>query len=246
MQLLEIRQHRERNANRPSIAFGLLRVRRQFLGGLLGFANETRFAVRAEKIIRPARIRAPLDDHFAMRLNQPGTVGQIPAERGQEGIEKIRAELGLGVAGFPQFREAVAEGFHQPGEFFLKGFKTGGAGHGGKLSGGRVGARLLSVSRPPRRRVGVDAAAEVALAWTPKVAEADTLPPACAQPSARGGKLPPPRCGGPRALGLRRIVVGPSCRSAVTSFPRATGVRRSRRFTVRTSHRFRNRPDVPR
>ena len=63
-------------------------------------------------------------------LDEAGAIFHVPAEGVKKGIQKIVAQLRFGVAGLFEFRETLAEGFDEPVQFFLEGFKAGGVRHG--------------------------------------------------------------------------------------------------------------------
>ena len=117
-QFLKIGEDGHRHAFVPGIAFGLEGVAGvKFLGGFFGLANETVALVGAEKIIgafaSAADLRGAFNLHFALLLDEAGAIFHVPAERAEEGIEKIVAQLGFGVTGLFEFGEAFAERFDE-------------------------------------------------------------------------------------------------------------------------------------
>ena len=89
----------------------------KFLGGFLGLADKPVTLVSAEKIIgtlaSTTDLRGALNLHFTFLLDEAGAVFHVPAERAEERIQKIVAQLRFGVAGFLEFTEAFAERFDE-------------------------------------------------------------------------------------------------------------------------------------
>jgi hypothetical protein len=90
----------------------------EFLGRFLVFADKPVAFVGAEKIIgalaSPADLSRALDLHFTLSLDEACPIFHVPAERAEEGIEKVVAQLRFGITRLLQFREAFAEGLYEP------------------------------------------------------------------------------------------------------------------------------------
>jgi len=151
-QLLEIGEDGDRHAFVPGVAFGLEGVAGlKILGGFLGLTDKAIAFVGAEQVVgalaSAANLGGALNFHFALALDETGAVLHVPAERAEEGIEKIVAQLGLGVAGFLEFGEALAERSDEAVEFLFKGFKGGGARHGAKFAPSQILRQARESSR---------------------------------------------------------------------------------------------------
>ena len=67
--------------------------------------------------------------NFALLLNQPRAVFHVPAERAEEGIQEIIAELGFHVRRFFEFGKSLTKRFHEPIQLFFKILEAGARGH---------------------------------------------------------------------------------------------------------------------
>ena len=125
-ELFEIRQDRQREFGRPGIAAKLIGGTEfvfQIDGGFLGFEEKFPGAADAETVVRGFGIAADLDgifvDDIFVRLGVTLLIGDIPAERLEERIEKLPAQLGfvvtLALVGLAVLLEPVDEGGNDRG-----------------------------------------------------------------------------------------------------------------------------------
>lgn len=121
-EFLEVGEDGEGEFFVPCVAFGLEGMAGvEFFGGFFGFADEAVTGVDAEEVVgaflAASDLGAGFDFDFALRLDEAGFVGDVPAEGGEKGIEEVVAELGFDVAGRFMLGEVVAEGIDEAGEF---------------------------------------------------------------------------------------------------------------------------------
>ena len=109
----------------------------EFLGGLLGLADEAVGRVSAEEVVgaflASADLGAALGLDFAVLGDKPGPVLDVPAQRAEEGIEEFLAETGFIVARALVGDQVPPEGFDQAIQFDLEGLKRGGVRHDGEV-----------------------------------------------------------------------------------------------------------------
>jgi hypothetical protein len=130
LQFLEVGEYGEGQVLVLGVAFALKGVTRmEFFGGFLGFANKTFAALGAEKIIgaflASLNLSSAFDLDFPFRLNQPGPIFHVPAQRAEEGIEKIFAEFGFDVVRAFEFGQVPLEAGDETVQFLFESCERG-------------------------------------------------------------------------------------------------------------------------
>jgi len=125
LQFLEVGQHRQRQVAIPRVVLRLKDVLgRQLLEGPFRLADEFLQAANAELIVSAplpgVSFAARLDAHLARVRGQPGLVAHIPAERDEERVQELVAQVRLVVTGLLVLDQVLVESLDEPTEFLLK------------------------------------------------------------------------------------------------------------------------------